>query len=86
MNERFDELERNFIGTPVREPKSFGGTATLSIPVVKELPALPETKFLLVFWTSEDGGSGDDQLWLGTPTGARWMPLANFTDKDGSGA
>ncbi len=53
------------------------------IRVVKNLPAIPQ-KPTIVFWASEDGGTGDNQLWFAAPGYSRWYPMIFITDKNGA--
>jgi hypothetical protein len=55
-----------------------------NVPTVKELPPIPTYGHRAVFWTSEDGGTGDNQVWDAYVGQARWTPRQNFTALDGT--
>lgn len=64
-------------------------TSGLSIPWVKELPAIPTTAQTtrIVFWatsTQIEGATGDGQLWTASTGDTRWYPLAKFTEEGGT--
>lgn len=75
VDRRVREVERNMPKTMGRIAAS-GGTFT--IKTVKTLPDIP-TSPTLVWWTSTDGGQGDDQLWASAPDETQWWPMMKFT-------
>jgi hypothetical protein len=52
--------------------------------IVTALPAIPETGCLMVLWTSDDGGTGDNQVWMAYAGQAKWYPMQFFTSKSGA--
>lgn len=55
------------------------------ITTVKTLPAIP-IRPRLVFWTSADGGTGDNGLWFAAPGYTVWSPDNRFTTQAGTPA
>ena len=63
---------------------SGSGGGGFSIPTVKRLPPIPSSGFRAVFWTSQDGGTGDDQVWWASQGCAYWRPGWAWTTKIGN--
>ena len=55
-----------------------------NIQTVLSLPGIPTTFARQVFWTSEGGGSGDDQIWATGPNNSLWYPTMKFSVKSGT--
>lgn len=50
----------------------------ISIPIVKDLPPIPDAPGF-VYWTEEDGGNGDNQVWQSGPGRQDWIPISGFS-------
>ncbi len=62
------------------------GWVRRAMPVLKvaTLPAIPTTGVEFVEWTSESGGTGDDQVWMGVPGATEWTAMQFHTSKSGA--
>ncbi len=71
-------LKRRFIS---------GGGGSLSIELVAELPAIPDTGTLIVIWgdsTRITGGTGDNGYWIASADDTEWSPFVYFTALEGT--
>lgn len=60
------------------QPISGGGSGVFTdVPTVLSLPPIPTTPgtFRMVFWTSANGGTGDNQPWWTYYGYNRWYPM-----------
>jgi len=60
-----------------------GGGGGTGVEVVTALPAIPDEGYKMVFWTSADGGTGDNQLWEVYAGQTAWTPCQNYTTLSG---
>lgn len=70
------------MNTSISSSSSSSGSS-FDVPSVPVLPPISDTGYQKVFWTSADGGSGDNQTW-DTYTGqTRWYPCQKPTTLSG---
>ena len=55
----------------------------LNVAIVTELPAIPASGAKFVFWTSADGGTGDNQIWVAFKGQTKYYPLQFYTTNSG---
>jgi hypothetical protein len=55
------------------------GGGGFDVAIVAALPPLPESGIKMVFWTSDDGGTGDDQLWVAFAGQPAYTPMQYYT-------